>query len=173
MADPRRRGAPSRWGRDVSSTQALEAERAVLGLVLAQRLPVWDVAELSPSDFDGPGHCYVWESMLSLAAEGKGADHLLVAERLKARGRLPEVGLGVRGPDGKDLGAVAYLMGLDMTLAANTPEAVRGHVLAIREAAQRRALERAGRHIIGLAHDPTTPPARGALEGAQALQSIK
>lgn len=149
------------------STQALDAERAILGLVLAQRLPVRDVAELSPADFDGPGHCYVWEAMLSLAAEGKGVDHLLVAERLKARGRLPEVGLGVNS------NPVAYVMGFDMTLAANTPEAVRGHVLAIREAAQRRALERAGRHIVGLAHDPTTPPARGALEGAQALQSIK
>jgi replicative DNA helicase len=153
------------------SLVALEAERAILGLILAGRLPVRDVSELAPAEFDGPGHGYVWEAMLSLAAEGKPSDHLTVADRLRARGRLPEVGLGPKDERETMGTGPAYLMAMDQTLA--NPENIRAYVASIREAAQRRALEGAGRKIIGLAHDPHMPPARAALEGAQALQAIK
>lgn len=150
---------------------ALEAERGVLGLVLGGKLLVRDVSELAPSEFVGPGHRHVWEVMLSLAAEGKPSDLLTVPERLKARGWLSGVGAGAIDEQGQPQNPAAYLMGLDMTLAVGVN--VPAYVAAIREAAQRRALEGAGRHVVGLAHDPHVPPARAALEGAQALQAIK
>lgn len=151
------------------SIQALEAERALLGLVLGQKLPVRDISDLTPGEFVGPGHRHVWEVMLSLAAEGKPSDVLTVPERLKARGRLTEV--GEPRPGEGEHNPVAYLMGLDQTLASEWN--VSAYVASIRDAAQRRALEGAGRHVIGLAHDPNVPPARAALEGVHALQGVK
>lgn len=152
------------------SLHDIQAERAVLGLVL-QGLPVHDVAELRAEDFSDFGHPQVWASMLSLAAEGRPVDHITLAERLRARGRLAEVGVGAKDEEDKQLSPPAYLMTLDMlpAVAAHAP----AYVKRLRECAQRREVAMAGLCIRDMAHDPNMPPARAAMEGVQLLSGIK
>lgn len=153
------------------SLEAPEAERALLGLVLAGRLPMTDVSEVPPAWLAGPGHRQAWECCLALAATGSRPDVITLPERLKARGWLPEVGKGAVDGEGRPHNPLSYLMSLDVTVAST--DNVRAYVAAIREAAQRREIAGAGQLVTGLAHDPHVPPARAALEGIQALQGVK
>src|SRR6185295_5606877 len=81
----------------------LSAERAVLGAILADNAVIANVAEVvSPEDFSSPAHGQIWQAVLALDGRQAKIDHLTLAEELKIRGQLAQVG----GPP--------YLMGLDL-----------------------------------------------------------
>lgn len=112
----------------------LEAERAVLGAVLADQ-SLLDAAQeiLSAQDFGTAAHEAIFSTMVALGNERRGIDHLSVAEALKARNLLTIAG----GP--------AYLMALDqgVPLTHNAPEYAR----AVKAHAMRRAFALAGREV--------------------------
>lgn len=129
-----------------------DAERAVLGCVLAGEKP--SGTGLTSEAFT-EARRHVWEAMAALEAEGLAIDHLTLAERLKARGRLAEVG----GP--------AALMELDVAvpLTHNLPS----YVAILRGMAERRAIIAAAERAKAAAVDLSTDPRRVSLTAVQAL----
>jgi replicative DNA helicase len=112
----------------------LEAERAVLGAVLADSsllAPVSEVVE--PEDFGLLAHEMIFAAMLELDALPRQVDHLTVSERLKEKGLLANAG----GP--------AYLMALDqgVPLTHNAPD----YATAVKAHSTRRAFAVAGREV--------------------------
>lgn len=81
----------------------LSAERAVFGAILADNTRLAKVAEfITPEHFANQAHARIWQAMLALDGRQQRIDHLTLAEELKVRGQLAQVG----GPP--------YLMGLDL-----------------------------------------------------------
>ena len=116
----------------------LAAERAVLGAVLADNQVMAQVSEVVVADhFSNLGHQQIFAAMQALDSRQETIDHLTVAEELKVRGHLMQVG----GP--------TYLMSLDQAvpLAQNAVQYAR----IVKDKAARRALARAGREILELA----------------------
>lgn len=72
------------------SHQDLQAERALLGCVLAGETP--RAVDVRAEDFSEEGHRAIWEACLTLAAVGKVIDPLTVADVLKTRGMLMQAG---------------------------------------------------------------------------------
>jgi replicative DNA helicase len=67
----------------------LDAEQAVLGSILIDEAAFDQVsARLAPEDFYLRSHQLVYEACLELARDAKAIDHLLVKQRLEARGLL-------------------------------------------------------------------------------------
>lgn len=136
----------------------MEAERAVIGSALVGE---WgpEADELRALDFGEPRHALIWAAVLWLRAKGRHVDELGVAERLKERGELADVG----GP--------GYLMECTTTapvLGLGLP----GHIATVRDRASRRAILLANAATTARAHDTNLEPAQVALEGANALAEL-
>jgi replicative DNA helicase len=72
---------------------SLEAERAVLGAVLLERESLPKAVELlKPSDFYKEGHRKIFDAMIRLFERAEPVDLLTVAEELKRRSELDEIG---------------------------------------------------------------------------------
>lgn len=114
------------------------AERAVLGAVLADNQVMAQVSEVVIADhFSSLAHQQIFSAMQALDQRSSTIDHLTVAEELKTRGLLAQVG------------GAPYLMGLDQAvpLAQNAVQYAR----IVKDKAARRALAKAGREILELA----------------------
>lgn len=123
----------------------LESERAFLGCAFTSPETVRSyVSNVSPEDFAKPAHGKIWAVLVDLAGRNEAIDHLVVAEALKARGWLGDVG----GP--------AYLMELDSAV----PFAANAHSYAeiIRDrSARRRAVDVLRRYAIRAADLSSKP----------------
>lgn len=135
----------------------VEAERAVIGAAL---LGEWteECEALRPLEFGEPRHALVWAAMLWLRSKGRHVDHIGVAERLKERGELADVG----GP--------GYLMECDQ--GNNLGLGLSGHIATVRDRAARRAILFANAATNARAHDTNLEPSRIALDGSSALAEL-
>lgn len=122
-----------------------DAERAVIGAVLADNDVIWRVSPVvSPKDFGKPAHGMIWEAVLGLHQGGQDVDHLTLAEELKTRGQLASVG----GP--------AYLMGLDQVVpvAANAGQ----YAEVVKDRARRRRTQAIAKRLLSAAGDLSVDP---------------
>ncbi|MCS6997199.1 MAG: replicative DNA helicase [Casimicrobiaceae bacterium] len=72
---------------------SIEAEQSVLGALILDNNAVDRIADLlRPEDFYNEGHRLIYEHIQRLAAQGKPADAVTVAESLRAEGKLEYVG---------------------------------------------------------------------------------
>jgi replicative DNA helicase len=74
---------------------SIEAEESVLGAILLSERALYALVieeGLKPEDFYRQRHQLIYEAMLSLYGESEPIDVLTVTERLRAQGRLEEVG---------------------------------------------------------------------------------
>lgn len=135
----------------------VEAERAVIGAVLSGE---WcpEAEELRPLEFGEPRHALVWAAVLWLRGNGRHVEHLGLAERLKDRGELADVG----GPE--------YLMECDA--GSNLGLGMVGHIATVRDRASRRAILLTNAATTARAHDIKLEPAQVALDGANALAEL-
>lgn len=133
-----------------------QAERAVLGCILSGAK--CSETGLTAEAFTGPRR-HVWEAMAALEQDGRAIDHLTLADRLKARGRLAEVG----GPAG--------LMELDqgVPFVHNMAE----YAAVCRDRAERRALETYADTLKAKALDLMCPPAATAASMAARLAEVR
>ena len=73
--------------------QAIEMEQAVLGaIMLKEHAIVHAVEVLDPNCFYNPSHSRIFEAMISLYERGVAVDQFTLAEELKHRGQLDDVG---------------------------------------------------------------------------------
>jgi replicative DNA helicase len=71
----------------------LDAEQSVLGAMLESKEAIANVIEvLQAEDFYKPAHSQVYEAILNLYAAGQPADAVTVADELKRRGHLDNIG---------------------------------------------------------------------------------
>ncbi|MBL8956926.1 MAG: replicative DNA helicase [Myxococcaceae bacterium] len=120
----------------------LSAERAVLGAILADNAVIANVAEVvTPDDFSSAAHSQIFEAVIALDGKQQKIDHLTLAEELKIRGQLAQVG----GPP--------YLMGLDLQVpfAQNAVQ----YAQIVKDRSTRRGLQSVGREIVELATQET------------------
>lgn len=140
VSDPgRRRLLPKKAMNTELPPHSLEAEQGLLGCVLlagpagGAGAIIDDITQRlrGPLDFYGRAHQFIWEAIIGLDTDAKGLDLVLVAEKLRERSQLD------------DVGGIAYLSGLQ----DSTPSlAHAGHYLAIvaDRATQRRLIQAAG-----------------------------
>src|SRR5450432_1963213 len=120
----------------------LAAERAVLGAILADNATIANVAEVVlAEDFSNPAHGQIYEAVLALDNRQQKIDHLTLAEELKTRGQLAQVG------------GSPYLMGLDLQVpfAHNAVQ----YAQIVKDRSTRRSLVAVGREIMELAGQET------------------
>lgn len=131
-----------------------ELEKAVLGCILAGAKPS-ETGPLPPEAFT-ESRRHVWEAMCSL--EASGIDHVTLAERLKARGRLAECG----GPAG--------LMALDASvpLGHNLP----AYVATLADRMRRRTLVDAAEALRRSAGDLQATPDASATAAVARLGAM-
>lgn len=73
--------------------QAVEVEQSVLGAMLIEREAIPKAIEVLPDDaFYDPRHARIYEAMLSLFEKGHPVDMITLADELKRRGQLEDVG---------------------------------------------------------------------------------
>ncbi len=116
-----------------------KAEEAVLGAVIINPETYAEVATIiKAEDFFITRHRWIWEAIVSLSESHRPVDPLTIAEELKRRGRLEEVG------------GEAYLA----RLTAAVPSSLHASHYAelVEEAAVRRRLLEAAERIARLAH---------------------
>jgi replicative DNA helicase len=71
----------------------LDAEQSVLGAMLESKDAIANVVEiLKPEDFYKPAHTLIYETVLALNERGEAADAITVADELKRRGVLDQIG---------------------------------------------------------------------------------
>jgi replicative DNA helicase len=120
-----------------AAIQDYAAERAVLGGILADKRKIADVATLvRRDDFFYPPHGEIFDACVALDLNNKPVDSLTLAEELKVRGTLQQVG------------GLAYLVELDTAAptAANATEYAR----IVADKALRRRLLDASRSLVDL-----------------------
>ncbi|MBS1716411.1 MAG: replicative DNA helicase [Armatimonadetes bacterium] len=135
---------------------SLEAEMGVLGsMLLSQRAAEEVAGTLDANDFYRHAHSLLYKAIKYLVDEGRSVDYLTVKEELTARGILTEIG-------GED-----YLL----EVAEFTPTAAnaRHYAMIVQDRATMRRLERAGKDIIDLAHDPDESAARAKVDKAEQI----
>lgn len=121
--------------------QAIESEQAVLGALLMDAR-AWDRVDwLQPEAFFRLAHRLIFEVLRDMAGAGKGVDVLLVAERLRAAGKL------------EDAGGAEYLG--ELVLGTASVATIRRHAEVVHEAHIRRqiaahAVEIADRAYLGV-----------------------
>ena len=117
----------------------MEAEQAVLGSMLIERVAVERAAEvLKPEDFYRDAHRHIFEAMLNLAERDEPVDTLTLAEELTQRGIFENVGGRI------------YL--LNLMDAPSTAANIEYYSKLVEEKAILRRLMDAGTRIQGLAH---------------------
>jgi uncharacterized ubiquitin-like protein YukD len=118
----------------------LDAERVVLGLMLVERDAIARVVDLLESkDFHQESHRALYEAIISLFNEGAPVDVVTLAERLRGRGQLEQVG------------GQAYLASL--LDAAPTLGNVERYARIVRWKASLRNLIAAAHEVTGLAYE--------------------
>ena len=153
----------------------LEAEKSVLGAVLLdeRHLHMLLVEEqLRPEHFFREHHATIFEAMLELYNNNRKIDHLTVAEILRQRGKLEEVG----GPPAIDeltgwLPAAGHARDYAQIVRENaqmralltTSYEIQASVFS-REAPARDLLERAERRVLEVAHDDGTKKLRSIAD---------
>jgi replicative DNA helicase len=142
----------------------LEAEKSVLGAVLLDERHLYTLLvdeQLRPAHFFRDHHAAVFEAMLELYNNDRKIDHLTVAEILRQRGKLDEVG----GPDAidelagwvpaaghaRDYARIVRENALMRALLTTSYE-IQASVFS-REAPARDLLETAERRVLEVAHD--------------------
>jgi replicative DNA helicase len=71
----------------------LEAEESLLGAMLLSKDAIADAIEICQStDFYKPSHQYIFDALTSVFAKGDPADSVTIAEELKRKNLLQEVG---------------------------------------------------------------------------------
>src|ERR687895_295886 len=71
----------------------LDAELSVLGAMLESKEAIANVLEIiQADDFYKPAHSLIYECILDLYGKGEPADAITVAEELKRRGELDQIG---------------------------------------------------------------------------------
>jgi replicative DNA helicase len=140
----------------------VEAEQAVLGAAL---LGEWceECEAVRPVDFGEPRNATVWAAILWVRGKGRAVTHLAVAERLKDRGELADIG----GPAFLNECDSANTVGPGM-LGVGLP----GCVATVLDRASRRAVVMQAQAAIARAHDTNLEPARVALESSNALAEL-
>lgn len=119
----------------------LEAEEAVLGAILFSREAIADVLEiLQPQDFYRPAHQRIFEAVVELYAQGEPADVVTVAESLRRKGVLD------------DVGGLPYVHTL--VSAVPSPSNAAHYARIVKETAVLRRLGEAGARISQLAYSP-------------------
>jgi replicative DNA helicase len=119
---------------------SLEAEMAVLGACMLDREALEVALEvLRPADFYAAVHEQIFGALARLEAENRPADKLAVAEDLRSRGQLDNVG------------GLPYLSSL--LHAVPTASSVAYYAAVVAEKAQLRALMAVGREIESLGQD--------------------
>ncbi len=116
----------------------LNAERALLGAVIADNSVIPDAAELvSPDDFANPAHGQIFAAMLALDNKSNRVDPVTLAEELKILGHLASAG------------GVPYLTQLDQSISFgfNAVEYAR----IVKDRSVRRGLAEVGRQIMDMA----------------------
>jgi len=72
---------------------ALDSEAQLIGACLLVRHALEETIDaVSVADFYKPGHARIWETLVALYDDGVTADAVLVADHLKRRGQLDEIG---------------------------------------------------------------------------------
>lgn len=134
-----------------------EAERAVIGRTLAAGLSP-DVADLRPEDFGHPAHLEVWKTVRRLEAAKQPVDTLTVADDLKVRGMLAEIG----GP--------TFLMALDEAtrMEFNLP----ARVAVVRDRSRRRAAAAVHQSSMARLADLNLRPEQVVLDSSAALAQL-
>src|SRR5437773_1089201 len=85
--------APAQMGFEKPLPSNLEAERAVLGVVLLDDKAIHTVAEiLRKEDFCLESHRKIWQKMLNLAADGLPIDPITLKDELQRSDELEKVG---------------------------------------------------------------------------------
>jgi replicative DNA helicase len=128
--------------RALSFPHDVEAERAVIGAVLADSQECWPVASdlLRASDFYEPRHVEIWRAVSALGKAGGAIDMLLVRSQLLTAGALDKAG----GDE--------YLVTLTDTIL--TPESVSRAARKVSELALVREVMRAALRIAGEGSEP-------------------
>lgn len=120
---------------------ALDAERAVLGSVLAQPQAWLQVADaLTSEDFYGRDHALIWDAIKAHADAGKPFDAVSVAEWFSARGMEDRVGMSM----------LVSLVTSDGFRAGN----VRAYADIVREKSTLRSLIEAGTDAVNAGFQP-------------------
>lgn len=132
----------------------VQAENAVLGAILGGATRA-EVADVRAEDFTGP-RVHIWRAVEWLFSKGAEVTDLTVAEVLKTRGVLSEVG----GPPA--------LMRLDEVGKRATGKGLAEHIAIIRDRGRRRRLEAAAERLKGMAYDLNLGTDKIAMEAAQA-----
>lgn len=134
-----------------------EAERAVLGAVLADKRRFSEVAEIigTPDNFAAEVHALLWEALLEADEDGFAFDPITVADILKRRGTLDRVG------------GLGYLVGLDT--AAPTSANALEYARLVMQASQRRKIHALGRKLASDAEAGASTPAELAAQAEGGL----
>lgn len=143
LAQPRERAAPPRRQDDAAVTlppHSQEAEEAALGSLLMNPAALIEVQSfLAGDDFFILRHGWIYDALLRISGRGDAIDTRTLAEELKARGQLD------------DIGGEAYLRYLPTTVPTPLHAEVYGRIVE-RAAVRRRLLGAAGQ-IAQLASD--------------------
>lgn len=86
----------NKYQKIITQLYSLEAEKAILGSMLAQPLEVIDeiASFLSKNDFFSPAHQIIFECLLDLHENGGGVDVMLVFDYLKNRNKEKDISPG-------------------------------------------------------------------------------
>ncbi len=147
--------APSGGGYDRIPPQNVEAEKAVLGSVLVDREMMSTVTEvLQSQDFYSPLHETIYVALVTLWERGEPLDKITLAEELKQRGLLDNIG------------GMAYISSLMDTVP--TAASAEYYAKIVREKAALRSLIHVGTQIsrMGYEYEEDVP---GALDESEQL----
>jgi len=138
----------------------LAAERAVLGSVLLDREPAWEIAapRLAVADFYLERHRQVWQACADCMADDLGVDTVTVARRLTAMEALPPEEIA------------PWLSALIAETATLTN--LRSYVRLVARDSARRRLITLATQAIGQAYDRQAEPLRIAGELVRALEGL-
>jgi replicative DNA helicase len=145
--------APGKEAADRLPPQSREAERSVLGSMLRDNAVIGDVVQVVRTEqFYQDAHQKIYHAMLALYEKGHPVDLIVLAEELKQRGQI------------EDVGGYGYLA--ELWDAAPTAANAEYYARIVRDRAVVRNLIHASTEILRDAYDQTQP-ADELLEGAE------
>jgi replicative DNA helicase len=137
--------------------QNVEAEAALLGVILAGYGTVQDALPLVPEEFSHAPYAAIFRAMVWLDRKPQPVNEVTVLDRLKAAGELASIGPGFVGKLSEDAPPLAR---------------VGNFARMVREAAHRRRVRDAGLRAAEMASDPTVSPEKAALDASAALAQL-
>ena len=122
--------------------QSPDLEKAVLGAILIQSSAIYDITNIiQPESFYIPAHKTIYSVMLELAQQQKPIDSITVAEELKAKKLL------------EDVGGLPYL--IELTNLIGTASHLEYHARIVQQKYIQRELIRASTEIQKVSYDET------------------